>query len=81
MDSKQQETLLDQGYMLIEPFHTSSIERNQQNTGTVRVYKPVIRAKYGQRRNWYVLQRGFATEQQRDEHLQRLLKLPKYALG
>ncbi|MDU0372061.1 hypothetical protein ACFPAF_16790 [Hymenobacter endophyticus] len=81
MSIQEQEKLLDTGYMLLEPFEASTIIRNPSNTGTVRIHKPVIRAKYGPRRTWYVLQRGFASSQQRDEHLQRLLKLPKYALG
>lgn len=80
MTVEESTALLDDGFMLLEKHESMSHARNADDRGTHVVWLPQIRAKYGSRRKWYVLEKSFATIQARDKRLEELLKLPKRIL-
>jgi|GEM_PF-6068509 len=72
------EKLLDEGFIVLEKFSSLKRVRNPDGRGTHLIWRPQIRAKYGERRRWYVLEKGFATPEARDQRVAELLQLPKY---
>lgn len=75
---QQDDQLLDRGFRLLQKHSESKRVAAPHGTGTVLQYTPVIRAKFGAKRNWYVLERNFGTVAARDRRLGLLLQLPKH---